>query len=92
MTIRVSDSNGYRLQEAAITLKQVSKDFPFGSAIAHHFWKLNLSGMYSQKKQHQLFSIQYSYESISNHVLRIEFFFFFTHISLKTFILNNCVK
>ncbi|KAB2009141.1 hypothetical protein ES319_D10G146400v1 [Gossypium barbadense] len=35
VTIHVSDQQGNRLQGAAITINQVSKDFPFGSAIAH---------------------------------------------------------
>ncbi|KAL4302547.1 hypothetical protein GQ457_10G024190 [Hibiscus cannabinus] len=35
VTIHVSDQQGNRLQGAAITIDQVSKDFPFGSAIAH---------------------------------------------------------
>jgi hypothetical protein len=30
----VSDSHGDRLQGASITIEQISKDFPFGSAIA----------------------------------------------------------
>ncbi|XP_022762275.1 uncharacterized protein LOC111308227 [Durio zibethinus] len=34
VTIHVSDQQGNRLQGAEITLDQVSKDFPFGSAIA----------------------------------------------------------
>ncbi|XP_028773874.1 endo-1,4-beta-xylanase 5 isoform X1 [Neltuma alba] len=34
VTIHVSESNGDRLPGAAITVEQVSKDFPFGSAIA----------------------------------------------------------
>ncbi|XP_058002627.1 endo-1,4-beta-xylanase 5-like isoform X1 [Hevea brasiliensis] len=34
VTIHVSDSHGNRLQEAAITIEQISKDFPLGSAIA----------------------------------------------------------
>ncbi|XP_027357019.1 endo-1,4-beta-xylanase 4 [Abrus precatorius] len=34
VTIHVSDSNGRRLQGAAIFVKQISKDFPIGSAIA----------------------------------------------------------
>ncbi|KAK8699089.1 hypothetical protein V6N13_115186 [Hibiscus sabdariffa] len=34
VTIHVSDQQGNRLQGAAITIDQVSKDFPFGSAIA----------------------------------------------------------
>jgi hypothetical protein len=34
VTIHVSDGQGERLQGAAINIKQVSKDFPFGSAIA----------------------------------------------------------
>ncbi|XP_059654001.1 endo-1,4-beta-xylanase 5-like [Cornus florida] len=34
VTIHVSDEHGDRLQGAAITVEQVSKDFPFGSAIA----------------------------------------------------------
>ncbi|XP_022749204.1 uncharacterized protein LOC111298742 [Durio zibethinus] len=34
VTIHVSDQQGNRLQGAAITVNQVSKDFPFGSAIA----------------------------------------------------------
>jgi 16S rRNA A1518/A1519 N6-dimethyltransferase RsmA/KsgA/DIM1 with predicted DNA glycosylase/AP lyase activity len=32
--IHVSDSHGDRLQGAYITIEQISKDFPFGSAIA----------------------------------------------------------
>ncbi|TYH62591.1 hypothetical protein ES332_D07G130400v1 [Gossypium tomentosum] len=35
VTIHVSDQQGNRLQGAVITINQVSKDFPFGSAIAH---------------------------------------------------------
>ncbi|PPE01984.1 hypothetical protein GOBAR_DD00981 [Gossypium barbadense] len=35
VTIHVSDQQGNRLQGAVITISQVSKDFPFGSAIAH---------------------------------------------------------
>ncbi|XVF45508.1 hypothetical protein PTKIN_Ptkin02bG0212200 [Pterospermum kingtungense] len=34
VTIHVSDQQGNRLQGAAVTIDQVSKDFPFGSAIA----------------------------------------------------------
>ncbi|PIN14282.1 Endo-1,4-beta-xylanase [Handroanthus impetiginosus] len=34
VTIHVSDREGTRLQGAAITFEQVSRDFPFGSAIA----------------------------------------------------------
>lgn len=34
VTIHVSNSNGDRLPGASITVEQVSKDFPFGSAIA----------------------------------------------------------
>ncbi|KAJ6708008.1 GLYCOSYL HYDROLASE [Salix viminalis] len=34
LTIHVSDSHGDRLQGASITIEQISKDFPFGSAIA----------------------------------------------------------
>ncbi|GAB4853186.1 hypothetical protein Ancab_017373 [Ancistrocladus abbreviatus] len=34
VTIHVSDQNGDRLQGADIMLEQISKDFPFGSAIA----------------------------------------------------------
>lgn len=34
MTVHVSDMQGKRLQGAAIDVEQVSKDFPFGSAIA----------------------------------------------------------
>uniref|UniRef100_A0A5B7C3G5 Putative Glycosyl hydrolase family 10 protein isoform 1 n=1 Tax=Davidia involucrata TaxID=16924 RepID=A0A5B7C3G5_DAVIN len=34
VTIHVSDGQGDRLQGAGITVEQVSKDFPFGSAIA----------------------------------------------------------
>ncbi|KAJ0010984.1 hypothetical protein Pint_34348 [Pistacia integerrima] len=34
VTIHVSDEHGDRIEDAAITLEQVSKDFPFGSAIA----------------------------------------------------------
>ncbi|KAI5592391.1 hypothetical protein BDE02_04G148100 [Populus trichocarpa] len=34
VTIHVSDSHGDRLQGASITIEQISKDFPFGSAIA----------------------------------------------------------
>lgn len=34
MTIHVSDKQGGRLQRATIALEQVSKDFPFGSAIS----------------------------------------------------------
>ena len=34
VTIHVSDQQGNRLQGAALTVDQVSKDFPFGSAIA----------------------------------------------------------
>ncbi|XAR59823.1 Endo-1,4-beta-xylanase [Bertholletia excelsa] len=35
VTIHVSDGRGGRLQGAVVTVEQVSKDFPFGSAIAH---------------------------------------------------------
>ncbi|KAK8268713.1 hypothetical protein V6Z11_D11G084700, partial [Gossypium hirsutum] len=35
VTIHVSDQQGNRLQGAVIAINQVSKDFPFGSAIAH---------------------------------------------------------
>ncbi|KAL4327286.1 hypothetical protein S245_042808 [Arachis hypogaea] len=34
VTIHVSDSNGKRMQGATINIEQISKDFPFGSAIA----------------------------------------------------------
>jgi hypothetical protein len=34
VTIHVSDGQGERLQGAAISINQISKDFPFGSAIA----------------------------------------------------------
>ena len=34
VTIHVSDEHGDKLQGAAINIEQVSKDFPFGSAIA----------------------------------------------------------
>lgn len=34
VTIHLSDRNGDRLQGAEITVEQISKDFPFGSAIA----------------------------------------------------------
>ncbi|KAK7258033.1 hypothetical protein RIF29_32423 [Crotalaria pallida] len=34
VTIHVSDTNGRRVQGATINIEQVSKDFPFGSAIA----------------------------------------------------------
>ncbi|MED6194600.1 hypothetical protein PIB30_030096 [Stylosanthes scabra] len=34
VTVHVSDSNGKRMQGATITIEQISKDFPFGSAIA----------------------------------------------------------
>ncbi|KAF5443802.1 hypothetical protein F2P56_036329 [Juglans regia] len=34
VTVHVSDEHGERLQGAAINIEQVSKDFPFGSAIA----------------------------------------------------------
>ncbi|KAG5047815.1 hypothetical protein JHK85_008918 [Glycine max] len=34
VTIHVSDSNGRRFQGASICIEQISKDFPFGSAIA----------------------------------------------------------
>lgn len=34
MTIHVSNGRGERLQGAAISIEQVAKDFPFGSAIA----------------------------------------------------------
>ncbi|XP_059428791.1 endo-1,4-beta-xylanase 5 isoform X1 [Corylus avellana] len=34
VTIHVSDGQGQRLQGAAISIEQISKDFPFGSAIA----------------------------------------------------------
>lgn len=34
MTVHVSNEQGKGLQGAAITVKQVSKDFPFGSAIS----------------------------------------------------------
>lgn len=33
MTIHVSDKQGARLQGATVSVEQVSKDFPFGSAI-----------------------------------------------------------
>ncbi|KOM42350.1 hypothetical protein LR48_Vigan04g254800 [Vigna angularis] len=35
VTIHVSDSNGRRLQGASICIEQISKEFLFGSAIAH---------------------------------------------------------
>ncbi|WVZ20917.1 hypothetical protein V8G54_008239 [Vigna mungo] len=35
VTIHVSDSNGRRLQGASIRIEQISKEFLFGSAIAH---------------------------------------------------------
>ncbi|KAK7351923.1 hypothetical protein VNO77_11695 [Canavalia gladiata] len=35
VTIHVSDTNGRRLQGAAISVEQISKDFPIGSAIAN---------------------------------------------------------
>ncbi|XP_044488501.1 endo-1,4-beta-xylanase 5 isoform X2 [Mangifera indica] len=34
VTIHVSDEHGDRIEEAAINIEQVSRDFPFGSAIA----------------------------------------------------------
>ncbi|XP_068646486.1 endo-1,4-beta-xylanase 5-like [Aristolochia californica] len=34
VTIHVSDAQGQRLPGASVTVKQISKDFPFGSAIA----------------------------------------------------------
>lgn len=34
VTVHVADANGDRLQGAAITIEQIDKDFPFGSAIA----------------------------------------------------------
>ncbi|ESW09351.1 hypothetical protein PHAVU_009G120500 [Phaseolus vulgaris] len=34
VTVHVSDSNGRRLQGASVRIEQISKDFPFGSAIA----------------------------------------------------------
>ncbi|KAK6916707.1 Glycoside hydrolase family 10 domain, partial [Dillenia turbinata] len=35
ITIHVADAQGNRLQGASVTVKQISKDFPFGSAIAY---------------------------------------------------------
>jgi len=34
VTIHVSNTHGERLQGATITIQQISKDFPFGSAIS----------------------------------------------------------
>ncbi|XP_019165438.1 PREDICTED: uncharacterized protein LOC109161478 [Ipomoea nil] len=36
VTIHVSDKQGVRLQDAAVTIEQISRDFPFGSAIAKY--------------------------------------------------------
>lgn len=35
MTIHVADEHGEKLQGADIRVEQISKDFPFGSAIAY---------------------------------------------------------
>nr|GMC87510.1 anti-sigma-I factor RsgI6 [Ipomoea batatas] len=36
VTIHVSDKQGVRLQDASVTIEQISRDFPFGSAIAKY--------------------------------------------------------